>query len=409
MARQRYFVDLFAGCGGLSLGLEYSGFTPSYVNELNEDALETYLINRDHTNPLLRKKYHSNDIKQLAVKKDGLKKMSTNMMADYGISKGDLDLVTGGPPCQGFSIIGHRRSFSVQKKDLPYNYLYRDMVKIIKHLKPKCFLFENVGGLLSGKWSKNGSNGEIWSDVRKRFDTLNYNIRWALVHSKMYGVPQNRPRVMMIGLRDDIPFDEKEDSPAGGLLPDALKTSPPNPIELLSDLVDPDYLGKKSTDVYVKDPRTPIQKKLRCGLKKGDLLTDHEYGNHSSRIISKFTYMLKHDGKIPKKYQTKKFYQRVLPRKWGSTGPNITIASNPVDFVHYLQPRHLTVREYARFQMFPDTYMFVGKRHTGGRRRAGDPDKGIWSREVPKYTQIGNAVPVRLAKVVGSHLRKVIQ
>ena len=407
--RKRYVVDLFAGCGGLSLGLERSGFTPSYVNELNRDALETYLVNREGRNPLLREKYNSNDIKQLASRRDRLERVSEDMMADYGIPRGELDLVVGGPPCQGFSVIGHRRSFDVQKKELPYNYLYRDMVKVIRHMRPKCFLFENVGGLLSGRWSKKGENGEIWRDVLKRFKALDYTVRWDLVYSKEYGVPQNRPRVMMVGLRDDMSFDEVEDAPAGGLLPGRPDIEPPGPAELLGDLVDPNYLGKKSTDTYLKDPRTPVQEALRDGLERGDPLTEHEYAIHSREMREKFTYMIKNHGRIQKKYQTRKFYQKVLPRRWGEAGPNITIASNPVDFIHYLQPRHLTVREYARFQMFPDTYRFVGKRHTGGRRRAGDPDKGIWDREVPKYTQIGNAVPVRLAEQVGRHLRRILR
>lgn len=282
MTQSRYFVDLFAGCGGLSLGLEHSGFIPTYVNELNKDALETYLLNRDKKNPLLREKYNSNDIKQM-VKSSKLEKIYTDMMADYGVSKGELDLVVGGLPCQGFSIIGHRRNFNVQKMDLPYNYLYRDMVMIIKYLQPKCFLFENVAGLLSGKWNSTGTNGGIWSDVKKNFSTLNYKIRWSLIHSREYGVPQNRPRIIMVGLRDDMTFDEMEEAPAGGMLPYPISISAPNPIDILSDLVDPDYLDKKSTDFYVKDSRTDIQKRLRGSLKKGDVLTDQEYGNHSNQ------------------------------------------------------------------------------------------------------------------------------
>ena len=405
--RQKYFVDLFAGCGGLSLGLEQNNFKPIYVSEVNHDAMETYLVNRDDVNPLLREKYHDTDIRQLTHKKDKLKSLIKGFSEDYNISEGELDLIVGGPPCQGFSIIGHRRSFDVQKKELPYNYLYKDMVKTIKHLNPKCFIFENVGGILSGKWSKDGQNGEIWKDVKKRFESLDYTIHWQLVHAKMYGVPQNRPRVIMIGLRNDISYDEDDTSPANGLLP-KYTYDWINPKELLSDLVDPNYLDKEATDIYLHRPRTKIQKKLRGRLKKGDVLTDQEYSNHSKDMVKKFSYMLKNDGKIPKKYQTKKFYQKVIPEKWDDNGPNITLASNPVDYIHYLQPRTLTVREYARFQMFPDWYIFTGNRHTGGRRRAGDPDKGIWERDVPKYTQIGNAVPVKLAETIGKHLFKII-
>lgn len=405
--KKRHFVDLFAGCGGLSLGLEQNGFMPVYVSEVNRDAMETYLVNRDGTNPLLREKHNDTDIRQLTHKKGRLESLVEEFDSDYGIREGELDLVVGGPPCQGFSVIGHRRSFDVQKKELPYNYLYKDMVKAIKHLAPKCFIFENVGGILSGKWSKDGSNGEIWSQVYKSFESLDYTIRWDLIHAKMYGVPQNRPRVIMVGIREDIPFDVDEEQPAKGFLPKHTNDWA-DPQDLLSDLVDPDYRNKDATTKYLKDPRTDIQKALRGRLRKGDELTDHEYPNHSKRTVAKFSYMQKHGGVIPEKYKTKKFYQKVLPKKWDGNGPNITLASNPVDYVHYSQPRTLTVREYARFQMFPDWYTFTGNRHTGGRRRAGDPDKGIWDREVPKYTQIGNAVPVKLARTIGKHIAKLI-
>ena len=119
--------------------------------------------------------------------------------------------------------------------------------------------------------------------------------------------------------------------------------------------------------------------------------------------------MIKNKGMIPKEMKTKKFAQRVIPKKWNENGPNITATSLPDDYVHYSQPRSLTVREWARLQMFPDWYIFKGKRTTGGTRRAGNPHEGNWDREVPKYTQIGNAVPVELAKRVGINLKKIIE
>ena len=115
--------------------------------------------------------------------------------------------------------------------------------------------------------------------------------------------------------------------------------------------------------------------------------------------------MIDNKGKIPSKMKTKKFAQRVIPKVWDEKGPNITATSLPDDYVHFSQPRSFTVREWARIQMFPDWYEFKGKRTTGGTRRAGNPHKGNWDREVPKYTQIGNAVPVELAKKIGNYLR----
>ena len=117
---------------------------------------------------------------------------------------------------------------------------------------------------------------------------------------------------------------------------------------------------------------------------------------------------MENNGEIPPEYKvlkTNKFAQRLLFPEWldKKNGPNITVTSLPDDFVHYEQPRILTVREWARLQTFPDWYVFRGPRTTGGRRRAGTPSKDNWDREVPRYTQIGNAVPVRLAFALGNH------
>ena len=143
--------------------------------------------------------------------------------------------------------------------------------------------------------------------------------------------------------------------------------------------------------------------------RKGEKITDHEYSKHSPRIVKKFKYMLSNEGKITNKMKTKKFAQRLLPKKWGKKGPTITATSLPDDFVHYSQARSPTVREWARLQTFPDWYQFAGKRTTGGIRRAGNPRKSIFEREVPKYTQIGNAVPVKLAFEIGNHCSKIIK
>ena len=405
------FIDLFAGCGGLSLGLEQAGFHPVYVNELNTDALNTYLINRSEYKHLSLKEFHSNDIKELSGSKKKLEELSKNLKSKFNIKKGDLSLVVGGPPCQGYSGIGHRRSYKVDKEKIPSNYLYKEMYKVIEHFNPKAFVFENVRGLLSARWTKNGVKGEIFKDVLKQFSKLkNYNYDYSLVQSKDYGVPQNRPRVLVIGIRKDIKSKiNKED-----LFPNKDK-SYPHLEELFSDLIDKNYNKDFVTNSYLSDPKTKIQRTLRTRknknsfLSKGDKLTDQEYSNHSPNIVKKFKSMLDNDGVIKDKFKTKKFAQRLLNKRWNGKGPNITATSLPDDYVHYSQPRSLTVREWARLQMFPDWYQFKGKRTTGGLRRAGNPQKGIFDREVPKYTQIGNAVPVELAKRIGLNLSKILK
>jgi len=339
-----------------------------------------------------------------------------------------IDLVCGGPPCQGYSRIGHRRTFKLDKEEIPSNHLFEQMVKIVEIVQPRIFLFENVAGLLSAKWTPTGSKGEIFRDVigkRIGFGRLkNFEIRWELVHAKDYGVPQNRPRVLIVGINRNylnLPSQEpakKDDkyfiAPTAvrqGWLPKPTNNAP-DLLDLLSDLTAGSGRNGGVDQIYWKQPGSEIQKWLRKKGNKllgiGDSLTEQEYSNHKPKVVEKFKYMLEH-GKIHPDHQTKKFAQRVLPKKWGKGGPSITATSLADDYVHFSEPRTLTVREWARLQTFPDWYIFKGPRTTGGRRRAGDPSKGDWSRDVPRYTQIGNAVPVLLAKSLGLHFSILIK
>lgn len=417
-ARTLTCVDLFAGCGGLSLGLEQAGFKPLLFSELNLSAAETYMANRVGRNII-----PVGDIFQLTDENLDLLKVHWRLM---GIE--EVDLVAGGPPCQGYSGIGHRRTFtSLQKKDIPSNHLYQEMARVIRCLRPKIFLFENVRGLLNSRWSARGKKGEVFLDVLTEYKSIpDYHVRWQLLQAKDYGVPQNRPRVLIVGIRSDVLvrteqlslFEDSAEYDAPTAVREGFLPTPtggaPSLEELLSDLEDPRYLGKKATEFYPTDPKNEIQRQLRTRpdgtvMKKGDPLTEHEYSQHAEYIRIKFAHMIANNGQIPKQYQTKKFAQRVFPRRWNGDGPNITACSLPEDYVHYSQPRAPTVREWARLQTFPDWYIFKGPRTTGGRRRAGDPDAGIWDRDVPRYTQIGNAVPVKLAREIGLHLAKLLR
>jgi DNA (cytosine-5)-methyltransferase 1 len=414
----RTLIDLFAGCGGLSLGLEQVGFTPIYVNELHPDAMQTYLTNRSKL-PVAKSGNQSNDITKITRNKKALNEISTRLKDTYG----DIDLVAGGPPCQGFSGIGHRRSFDVTKKEMPNNHLYRDMAKFISEIGPKVFVFENVRGLLNSRWTPEGKKGEIWTDVLKSFRNiefkkanrkLSYEIYWELVYAKDFGVPQNRPRIIMMGVRNDINKFSHEEM-KNLFLKHKFKVNPPHPIDLMGDLVDDNWIAGGSTLVYPKASQNEIQEILRYNpvtkkiSRKGDLITEHDYANHSAEVMKKFKYMIDHDGEIPVKMQTKKFAQRLIPENWSEKGPFITATSLPDDYVHFSQPRVLSAREWARLQTFPDWYQFHGKRTTGGRRRAGDPSLGVWTRDLPKYTQIGNAVPVNLAAEIGRIVLEVLK
>lgn len=436
-------VDLFAGCGGLSLGMENAGFTTVFVNELNTDAMATYLANRHYDvggKPFAEQEHlHCNDANELQGER--LEKMVADLEklgvqfpsldeAQSGQGFGTLDLLSGGPPCQGYSGIGHRRSYAVDKKDLPSNQLYQRMASIIRRLRPRIFLFENVRGLLNSKWTR-GGNDLIWPNVLGEFQNIpGYQVRFTLVRASDYGVPQNRPRVLLVGVRDDI-IEHSEilnvgadrlDAVKCGFLPKPDPSEAPGLEELLSDLVDESAQktlenqsfnkGRFETTSYPREAQTEIQRKLReptpAYENRSGQLTDHEYSKHAARIVSKFAHMIEH-GEIPEHAKTKKFSQKVLPASWGNGRPSITATSMPDDYVHYSQSRVLTVREWARLQLFPDWYRFKGKRTTGGIRRAGNPREGIFDREVPKYTQIGNAVPVGLSERVGLHFKRLLE
>ena len=371
------------------------------------------MINRDKHFPHLRNNFFSQDIKEIVKDKKFFSNLLNKLEKEFGrnFKKDTVDLVTGGPPCQGFSGIGIRRSYSVDKEQLPSNHLYQDMAFFIHKIQPKMFLFENVEGLIRSRWTKAGTKGEIFRDVLDTFKKLKgYEVKSRLVYAKDYGVPQNRPRILIIGIKKALLKYKNTFSDAleGGFLPQPTDDYP-NIDEVLSDLVDRSFKNGRSTDTYLSEPKTNWQKLIRSNqftgesLKKGDVLNEHKYSNHSEIVRKRFEYMIKNNGSIPDSLKTKKFAQRVLPAKWNDKGPNITACSLADDFVHFSQPRSLTVREWARLQTFPDWYLFAGKRTTGGIRRAGNPRESIFDRELPKYTQIGNAVPVKLAYEIGKH------
>ena len=410
-------VDLFAGCGGLSLGLEQAGFETVFVNELHPVAMETYLANRQGSK-LAEEANHCFDILSLTQKPDELDALARRLKREHG----EVDLVVGGPPCQGYSGIGHRRSFDITKAEIPSNHLYREMARLIEAVAPRAFVFENVKGLLVSRWTPDGDGGEIWRDVQRAFQRisvkrgnkrLEYVLGSQLLHAKDYGVPQNRPRVILVGIRSDVLPSTLPEGLAGGFLPTPRRDTP-DLVDLLGDLVDPAWQPGGTTERYLTPIVNAHQRAMRTLpdgrlLGKGSPLSEQEYSNHNPEIIAKFRYMLANDGEIPDAMRTKKFAQRVLPVRWGEKGPTITATSLPDDYVHFSQPRVPTVREWARLQTFPDWYRFAGRRTTGGRRRAGDPDAGIWSRDLPKYTQIGNAVPALLGQAIGEHLIQILR
>lgn len=419
-------VDLFAGCGGLTRGLEGAGFKCIAFNEVNVHAAASFQANFPDAIPFVGNivDVFSDDI----IKNELLPKLG-------GVGK--LDLLCGGPPCQEYSRSQVRRSQKVETKDVPTSYLFQEMIRVINILQPKVFLFENVEGLLTAKWKKKkGIKGEVFRRVWKEFESIEgYKIQPTLLHAYNFGVPQNRPRVMIMGVRDDVyskcEFDVIKFNPRqrkflkggksnysaelrnnGGLFPIRNGLIPPDIIDALDDLNFQGWTEEKPR--HRKKPKTDYQKQMREML--GDnwrkqTLTDHEFSKHKTLTEERFQYMIDHQCDMkdcPKHLRTKKNNQSFTPRRWKGKNPTMTCQSIPDDYVHYSVPRTYSVREWARLQTFPDHHVFLGPRTTGGLRRAGKPSEGDFDRECPKYTQIGNAVPPFLAKSIGERIISII-
>ena len=202
------------------------------------------------------------------------------------------------------------------------------------------------------------------------------------------------------------------------MFPSWVGSTAPDLADVIGDLDFTGWRDEPKADRHQTRPKGEFQKRMRpkargCGSSTGidgwnhgfEPLTDHEFSNHSERIVEKFKAMHENDGEVPEHLKTKKFSQRVVPERWGDSKPSMTVTSLPDDYVHYARPRTFSVREWARIQTLPDNHLFAGKRTTGGSRRAGIPSEGIWDREVPKYTQIGNAVPPFLAEAIGRKIK----
>ena len=250
------------------------------------------------------------------------------------------------------------------------------MATVIRRLAPKAFVFENVRGLQSARWTENGRKGEIFDDVREAFDNLNeYRAAWSLLYARHYGVPQNRPRIFLVGIRNDIKIKGEtadEDAVMRGFLPAPSGDAAPHPIDLLGDLIDPTYEpGAKSTETYPSMPLNELQYRLRSDrngvlAEMGSQITDHVYSRHNEHVRRKFDAMRAPGRVVPEELKTRKFSQRVIPKKWGPSGPTITATSMPDDYVHFAQSRTLTVREWARLQMFPTGTSFRESEQLGG-------------------------------------------
>lgn len=392
------YIDLFAGCGGLSLGLYNAGWHGIFAIEKSKDAFSTLKYN------LIDNKKHFNWPEWLPQSEHDIYEILKNYKKELTELHGKVTLVTGGPPCQGFSMAGRRNEKDERNK------LIDAYIEFISYVKPKLIFFENVKGFTVG-FKKKGNRGEAYSNyVTKKLDNLEYTVHPEIIDFSEYGIPQRRKRFILVGIykgkKEDVKKffinlknNKSEFLKSKGLNEDtSLK-------EAISDLLKSNGVGKSDDrknfefGVYA-EAKTPYQKLMRNGKPKNSIADSHSFAKHSSRIINKFKYILRNAPRnisisenLKKVFYTCK--RTTVPLDPKNQAPTLTTL--PDDYIHYREPRILTVREYARLQSFPDWFEIKGKYTSGGDLR---------KKEVPRYTQIGNAIPPLFGEQSGISLKE---
>lgn len=368
-------IDTFAGCGGLSLGLLKAGFKPVLVNEIEPKFLESYYFNHN----IHLDNYHCGDIKDI-----------TNHV-EIKNKFGNVDLIVGGPPCQGFSMANRQRIL-----DDPRNKLYKYFLELLGNLKPKFFVMENVKGMMK-------KSNEILDNFRSMLGE-EYSIGITLLNAKDYGIPQNRERVFVIGSRiknvsakriiEDVIAQNKKMKPVK--LKDALFGLPE-----LKPKRQKNSKGVENEEIGFKFrlngyPQNKFIEEIN-NRKHIDYLANHTNRFNNDRDIEIFKRLpqgansLHESIKDIMPYSSRNHMFKDKYFKLMETEVSKTITSHmKMDcnmYIHPNQPRGLSPREASRIQTFPDDFIFMGANNT-------------W------YAQIGNAVPVKLAEIIGVQIAK---
>ncbi len=390
-------MDLFAGCGGLSLGLHAAGFDCLMALEAHPDAFETYrrnLIDEGLVGDAWPDwlDVGANDVVQIA----------REHAEDLAALRGEIDLVAGGPPCQGFSLNGRRDPADPRSQMVA---AYLDIVALVE---PRLVLFENVRGFVSMRHPDGGTYSEA---VRNRLDELGYDVWDDVLPASEWGVPQRRPRYLCIAatrgtLPGIDPFARLRAARKDFLSARGLWPGPTPSRDALSDLSlckdepaqDPEWGAQGFFAVERSDTAdlTPYQRLMRQDSDRQP--TDRRVARHRPVTVERFRTVL--STCTPGVCLRPADRERLGIGKRSTTPldscvPAPTVTTLPDDLIHYSQPRTMSVREHARLQSFPDWFSFCGPYTAGGlgRRDA-----------CPRYTQVGNAVPPMLAEAVGETL-----
>ena len=390
------FADAFAGCGGLSLGLFQAGLEGRFAVEHDKFAFETLSENFIGKGAKHKFKWPS----WLPKKPLAIGDLLSTHKANLRKLRGKVDVLVGGPPCQGFSSAGRRQH------DDPRNKLFKSYVELVEIIKPRAVLIENVRGFTMD--FDTGAKKKNYAARLKKLLSENYDVYEKLIDLSEFGVPQARTRYFLLalepGLTDQDPFNMLEERLPGFLRKLGLQ-APVSSKAALSDL-EVTRCGRRASkecpgfeEIAYKKPLTSFQKLMRG---RGKMPTDLRLARHAVAISDRFAEIIEYshaegrlnttiNDEVRVRYGMKKRALRVLD----PDRPSPTVTSMPDDLLHYKEPRTLTVRENARLQAFPDWFSFKGKYTTGGDRRR---------KEVPRFTQVANAVPPLVAQAFGELL-----
>jgi DNA (cytosine-5)-methyltransferase 1 len=338
-------LDLFCGAGGLSLGFERANFDIVKAIDFDRYAVQTYNHNRG----------------RIIAEEKNIVDIDDKFIKDLGL----IDGMIGGPPCQGFSTAGQRII------DDDRNKLYREYFRILKQVRPKFFVIENVTGIL------NFGKGIVKNDIIKRADALGYKIFYKTLDTSKFGIPQIRLRVLFVGIK-------KELCKMDFIFPEG-NSKPISIIDAIGDL--PFLENGEDTTKYRFAPKTEYQKKMRDG---SQILTNHNLSIHTSktkRIIAK----IPEGGSImslPESEREGRNYHALL-RKMDRSKPSLCIDTGHRTYFHYEETRIPSTREVARLQSFPDSFEFIGPRNDQQRL-------------------VGNAVPPILAEIIAESIKRFL-
>jgi DNA (cytosine-5)-methyltransferase 1 len=341
-------LDLFCGCGGLSCGFERAGYDILLGIDNDAKALETFELNHNGSKSIC------GDITEITYEKD-IKPLINNK---------DIDVIIGGPPCQGMSLSGPR------KLDDPRNKLYLSYIRLVEEIQPKAFVIENVPGLVAL------FGGQIKDSIIEKFAEMGYNIQYKILCAADYGVPQNRKRVVFVGMKK-----------GGFTYPEPLSKKVTCSMALL-DLPPLEHELGAVTAEYITEPLNDYQKLMR---EKSTVVKNHIAAAHSEKVRTIIS--LVPDGgnykDLPEEYiKSRNFH--VAWTRFASDKPAPTIDTGHRHHFHYKYDRVPTVRECARLQSFPDDFVFLGNK-------------------TQQFRQVGNAVPPLMAQVIAEQLKKELK